>query len=126
MARCGPIPFFGLLIMTVVGVELIIGGTWVTATLAGLFACSLSMVGFTAWRLCKDGWLEARVFVNNEMMNEVEVTAATVQGVVAGENVVIGMPVDGIIENNTVVMREVFLGRALVGYDHHLRAAGVA
>jgi hypothetical protein len=127
--RCGPIPFFGLLIMTVWGTILLNGGTLLTATLAGILTCSLGMMAMTARMIIMDGWMEIRVLVDNELMNEVEITATTVQGVVAGENVVIGMPVNLNIQNNAVVMygQEMILGRALVGYDlQQLRAAGVA
>ena len=131
MARCGPIPFCGLLVMTVWVSVLMYGGTWLTATLMGILTCLLVMLGMTARLLIKDYWLETRVFVNNELVNEVEIAASTVQGVVAetGENVVLGVPVNLNIQNTVVMVMnfpEVVLGRALVGHDQQLRAAGVA
>ena len=131
MARCGPLPFGGLLVMTVWGSVLVYGGTWLTATLLGILTGLLVMLGMTARLLIKDYWLETRVFVNNELVNEVEIAASTVQGVVAetGENVVLGVPANLNIQNTVVMVMsfpEVVLGRALVGHDQHLRAAGVA
>ena len=117
--------------MTVWGTVLLNGGTWLAATLSGILTCSLVMMVMIARLIIMDHWMETRVFVNNELMNEVEITVATVQGVVAetGENVVLGMPVNLNIQNTVVMVmnvREVVLGRALVGHDQQLRAAGVA
>ena len=131
MARCGPLPFGGLLVMTVWGSILVYGGTWLMATLMAILTCLLVMIGMTARLLLLDFWFETRVFVNNELVNEVEIAASTVQGVVAetGENVVLGVPVNLNIQNTVVMVMnfpEVVLGRALVGHDQQLRAAGVA
>ena len=106
MARCGPIPFCGLLIMTVWGTVLLNGGTWLTATLLGILTCSLVMVWMTARLLINEHRLETRVWVSSDFVNDVEITAPTIQGVVAqtGENVVLGMPVNLNIQNTVVVL----------------------
>ena len=127
--RCGPLPFAGLLIMTVWGSILIYGGSWLTATLLAFLTCILMVIGITARLWFLSWWFSTRVFVDNEWVNEVEMVA--VPGVVAetGINVVLGVPASLNIQGTVVMVMsypEVVLGRALVGQDHRLREAGRA
>ena len=129
--RCGPLPFAGLLVMTVWGSILVYGGTWLTATLMAILTCLLVMIGMTARLWFLNFWFGTRVFVNDELVNEVEIATSIVQGVAAetGENVGLGVPASLNIRGTVVMVMsfpEVVLGRALVGHDQHLRAAGVA
>jgi hypothetical protein len=129
--RCGPIPFFCLLVATVWGTILMNGGTWVAATLAGFLTCSLSMLGATAWRICMSGWRDMRVYVNNDLIDEVDQGTPPVRGTVlvagAGLHVVVGIPVDLNIQNTFETnVQPAVVGRPMVWHDQHLRAAGVA
>jgi hypothetical protein len=126
--RCGPIPFFCLLVGTVWGTILLNGGTWVSATLGGFLTCTLSLTGATAWKICSAGWLDIQVYVENELVDESTIHIATVRGTLAvGRQVVVGMPVEIYLHNTVAVnVQPVVLGRALVLQDQQLRAAGLA
>ena len=85
----------------------------------------------TARLLLNEHWCETWVWVSSDFVNEVEITGPTIQGVVAqtGDNVVLGRPVNLNMQNTVVMVMnfpEVVLGRALVGHDQQLRAAGLA
>ena len=127
--RCGPLPIAAILVMTVWGSILIYGGSWLTASLFAFLTCILMVIGITARLWFLNWWFSTRVFVDNEWVNEVEMVA--VQGVVAetGINVVLGVPASLNIQGTVVMVMsypEVVLGRALVGQDQRLRAAGIA
>ena len=126
--RCGPIPFFCLLVGTVWGTILLNGGTWVAATLGGFLTCTLSLTGATAWKICSDGWLDIRVYVENELVDESTIHVATVRGTLAvGRQVVVGMPVEIYLHNTVETnVQPSVLGRALVLQDQQLRVAGFA
>ena len=131
MAWCCPLPFGMLLVMTVWGSTLVYGGSWLMATLLAILTCLLVMIVMTARVVLWDIWAEARVFVNNEVSNDMELATSAVRGVLAvtGNEVVLGVPANLNIQNRVVMVMsfpEVVLGRALVGHDQHLRAAGVA
>ena len=115
--------------MTVWGSILIYGGSWLTATLLAFLTCILTVIGITARLLFLNWWFSTGVFVDNLWVNEVEMVA--VPGVVAetGINVVLGVPASLNIQGTVVMVMsypEVVLGRALVGQDQRLRAAGRA
>ena len=100
-----------------------------TASLLAFLTCILMVIGITARLWFLNWWFSTRVFVDNEWVNEVEMVA--VQGVVAetGINVVLGVPASLNIQGTVVMVMsypEVVLGRALVGQDQRLRAAGRA
>ena len=63
------------------------------ATLASLLTCSLGMLGATAWRLCMVGWVDMRVYVNNDLIDVVDQTSPPTLGVVMvpGTNFVVGL-----------------------------------
>ena len=89
------------------------------------------MIGMTARLWFLNFWIGTRVFVIDELVNEVEIATSLVQGVAAetGENVVLGVPASLNIRGTVVMVMsfpEVVLGRPLVGHDQRLRAAGIA
>jgi hypothetical protein len=135
--RCGPIPFVCLIIGTVWGTILLNGGTWVAATLASLLTASVGMLGATAWRICLTSWIDMRVYVSNELIDEPDQLPAlgVVMGqlpaigvvMVSGLEVVVGMPVDSSLQPPTVMgMQAVVVGRPMIWHAPSLRAAGVA
>jgi hypothetical protein len=129
--RCGPIPFVCLIIATVWGTIVLNGGTWVAATLASLLTCSVGMLGATAWRICLTSWIDMRVYVSNELIDEIEQTSGQMPalGVVmgAGSNVVVGLPVDSTLQAPIVIsMQAVVVGRPMIWHAPSLRSAGVA
>ena len=98
-----------------------IGGTWLTATLVAILACTLAMVVMTARLLFLEQRLETRVWVSSDFDNGVEITTPTVQGVpaVIGQHVVMGVAV-------VMSIPEVCVGRTLIGHGQELRATAIA
>jgi hypothetical protein len=93
----GPIPFCGLMVLTVWTTILMSGSGWVVATLASLLACSLGMLCFTGYMVIKTNCqADMRVYVGTEPFPEVELNTETIQGVAAviGLHVVVGRPVE--------------------------------
>jgi hypothetical protein len=94
--RIGPIPFCGLMVLTVWGSVLMNGDGWVVATLAALLACSLGMLCFTGYMFFKNSYRDMQVYVDIDPIPAEELNTVTVQGVavVFGTVVVVGRPVE--------------------------------